>query len=644
MVSYRKELDGLRAVAVIAVILYHAKTSIKTIPFCCGGLFGVDVFFVLSGYLITGIIREQINNNAFSFADFYVRRAKRILPALIVVLTVVSAAAYIILLPEEMIAYVQSLKASLGFYSNYFFYGEDSYTAAASVYKPLLHTWSLSVECQFYLICPAFIWLICKYFKRYLFLLLLALTLLSFFSAVLLAPGYPSKTFYLLPFRAWELLAGGLITFFVPGETAFFRRSVGAGLAKIMPPLGGGLIGYSFLFVDDKAANPSLITLLPVVGTCLIIMFAQKEELITRLLSVRFVVWTGLISYSLYLWHQPVLVFSRLFVFTHGVYPGYKHLLLLIAVCFVCAWLTYSWIEKPFRTRTFAKKKFAFLSVLTALCFSFSVLALEYHGFSSQLRGRIKQINEVSSICQFRKLEDKENPGINFYGNTQSMCNMRRPDTACGFGDKSWVLIGDSFAGQLAPELLQMLKLRGHGLIDFSHEQCPFISADIWIGNQAICPVVNEMRWKEINKFMDRKNIIIAANYDLFSAVKKRVENPVDAYKKGFTGGETVDPELAWKSYAENIIELLNRGHTVYVVYPYTACGTQDLLKPLRGFNKFKSDAKEMNRDIWVYHQKSYEKAFSRSEKLDSYLPDHPKLHKIRVINALYKDKQIKVV
>ena len=248
MVSYRKELDGLRAVAVMAVILYHAKTSIKTIPFCCGGLFGVDVFFVLSGYLITGIITEQINNNTFSFADFYVRRAKRILPALIVVLTIISAAAYIILLPQEMVAYAQSLKASLGFYSNYFFYGEDSYTAAASVYKPLLHTWSLSVECQFYLVCPVFIWFICKYFKRYLFSLMLVLALLSFFSAVLLAPSYPSKTFYLLPFRAWELLAGGLATFFRPGETVFFRRSVGARLAKIMPPLGGGAYWLQFSF------------------------------------------------------------------------------------------------------------------------------------------------------------------------------------------------------------------------------------------------------------------------------------------------------------------------------------------------------------------------------------------------------------
>ena len=165
MHSYRRELDGLRALAVFAVIIYHAKLVIVGEPVFKGGLFGVDVFLVLSGYLITGIIREKIDSHRFSLGDFYLRRFKRIVPAFIVIMAAVSVAAYIILLPDELVTFARSLKSALYFGSNYFFYGEDSYTADASIYKPLLHTWSLAVECQFYLLYPLLIWVICRFFK-----------------------------------------------------------------------------------------------------------------------------------------------------------------------------------------------------------------------------------------------------------------------------------------------------------------------------------------------------------------------------------------------------------------------------------------------------------------------------------------------
>lgn len=382
MLYYRRELDGLRALAVIAVIIYHANLELFGFQVFQGGYFGVDVFFVLSGYLITGIIREQMNKGSFSFVDFYLRRAKRILPAMIAMLLVTSVFAYTILLPSDLVTYVNSLQSVLYFGSNHFFYGEDSYTAAASIYRPLLHTWSLSVEWQFYVVFPFIVWVINKYFPLYLFGSLFALALISLQFSDFVVKVDPDMAFYLLPTRAWELILGGLVTFY---DRSNIESSVKGGasyfIQQSLPLLGIFLVVHSMIFIGHEVPHPSFITLIPVLGTCLFIMFSSRGELSSEILSLKPVVGIGLISYSLYLWHQPVFVFFRLL--KHD-YFRYEQFALLLSISLILSFVSYKYVEKSFR-----KTKLSFVNKLSIsggviICIVFSLQVISNDGFASR--------------------------------------------------------------------------------------------------------------------------------------------------------------------------------------------------------------------------------------------------------------------
>ena len=521
---------------------------------------------MLSGYLITGIIREKIDSHQFSMGDFYLRRFKRIVPVFLFILSAVSIAAFIILLPDELVTFAQSLKSALYFGSNYFFYGEDSYTADASIYKPLLHTWSLAVECQFYLIYPLFIWLICRFFKPYLFRILFVSALISFIYASFIVHDYPEKAFYLLPSRAWELLAGGLITFFCRDKLVeLLERITKIDIAIAISVLGVYMIGYSFIYIDDHAANPSFITLFPVLGTCLFILFAQKGDFFTDFFSLRPVVFIGLISYSLYLWHQPVFVFFRLF---KGGQLRPEQTAILLVACVMFASISYKLIEKPFRYRTLAKWKLAFLTLLGGCTFAFSVAAIAYDGFYMQFKDVLEKVHQDYKVPEWNRLEDTTHMGTGLFGDSITSCNARTPETACHFGDGSWILIGDSYAGHYGNALKDILSEKGYGFFSFTHGACPFVSSSIWFLDRPACPIVNKMRWQTIESLRNKKNIVIAASYKLFISPKKSVKNPIKMAKACFSGGEKIESDIAWHSYSENIKKLIALGHEVYVIYP----------------------------------------------------------------------------
>lgn len=640
MLSYRRELDGLRALAVIAVIIYHANLDVFGLQIFSGGFFGVDVFFVLSGYLITAIIRDDMEKMSFSFFNFYWRRAKRIVPALITMLVVTSAIAYFVLLPNDLVTYAESLKSALYFGSNYYFYSEDSYVADASIYKPLLHTWSLAVEWQFYMVYPVIAWFVNRFFKQYMFEILLVLALLSLQYSSFIVSNYPDMAFYLLPSRAWELLLGGLATFYNRERLSIaMDGSLEKVIYKTLPLLGLFLIVHSMLFIGHEVKHPSFITLVPVIGTCLFLMFSHKGEASNDLLSIKPIVYIGLVSYSLYLWHQPVFVFFRLI--KHD-YFRYEQFALLVIISLLLAFLTYVIIENTYRKKELNRYLLS-LPLIAVVSLGFLInQTIKNDGFPERLTGNIKEAYDMYKHIEFRRLEQPDKLGDSYRGETgtRSQCNFRSVETACRFGNESWVTIGDSFVGQYDYVLHEITREKNEGMISLAYEQCPFVSPSIWFGNVAECSIVNKQRIKLISSFDSPKKFIVAANYSQFDGPKAKTKTPIEHGKKNFTGGSFIKTDIAWKSYAENINNLLELGHEVYVVYPIPT-PDRDVGKAV--FQQLTTSISKYN-DMWSLDKNSYNNALARTKELDSYLPSHPKLHKIMPQDIFCIDSRCKII
>ncbi|WP_300039449.1 acyltransferase family protein [uncultured Roseobacter sp.] len=331
--QYRREIDGLRAVAVLPVILHHAGLKVFS-----GGYVGVDVFFVISGFLITSILISDLEQGKFSIARFYERRARRILPALFVVMFACIPFAYMWMFPAQLKDFSQSIVATVFFGSNILFWREAGYFAPAAELKPLLHTWSLAVEEQYYLLFPLFLFGFWRFGRRSVFG---AIIVIAAFSLILAEWGWrnaPSANYYLAPTRAWELLSGSMCAFLTVGKS--LKPS------NVLSIFGLALILFAVFSYDANTPFPSIYALTPVTGTSLIIIFAAKETWVARILSLRAFVGIGLISYSAYLWHQPLFAFARIYSITE---PSFVLMTMLAFASLLLAWATWSWVEQPFR-------------------------------------------------------------------------------------------------------------------------------------------------------------------------------------------------------------------------------------------------------------------------------------------------------
>ena len=365
--TYRPEIDGLRAIAVGVVILYHAQITIFGHQPFKGGFIGVDIFFVISGYLITSIIlKELVTTGSFSFKHFYERRIRRILPALLFVMLVSLPFAWMYLLPSSFVDFSKSILYSLGFSSNFYFhYSGQQYGADSGLLKPFLHTWSLSVEEQYYILFPIVLLIAFKYFRKYLIHILILGFVVSLGLAEWGSRNHPSASFYFLHTRMWELIAGSFLAYL---EITLGYRSKYKTLNLILPTIGLFLIGHSILFFKDEMFHPSFYTLSPIIGVCLIIWFSNKDELITKILSTKLFVGIGLISYSLYLWHYPIFAFARSFEFTEG--SLFKKLLVGIIIL-ILSIVSYYLVERPARN-----KNNKFKVIIISLIISISILVV----------------------------------------------------------------------------------------------------------------------------------------------------------------------------------------------------------------------------------------------------------------------------
>ena len=430
-INYRPEIDGLRAIAVVSVIFYHAQFTFTNYQFFKGGYIGVDIFFVISGYLITTIIlKELFFTNKFSFRLFYEKRIRRILPVLLFILLISIPFAFIYLIPSRLLDYSKSTLSTLGFASNiYFYFTGQEYGAESSLLKPLLHTWSLAVEEQFYILFPIFLLIIFKFFKEYLIHILIIMFVISLILADWASKNYSSLSFYFLPTRAWELLAGSILAYF---EIKSGQRGQDYKFGSMLTYFGAISIFFCIIYFDHNTLHPSYVSLLPVSSVCLIIWFSKSNQIITRVLSSKIFVGIGLISYSLYLWHYPIFSFMRI----EYNYLSLNHQFIALIMTFFLSIGTFLIIEKPARNKKY-NLKLIFFPIFISIIFIglFNNISINKNGFKNRLPVAFENLN-INKECQI-----------------ESECKLSY------LKNKNIFLIGDSYAEQIHKGLKKYAKI-----------------------------------------------------------------------------------------------------------------------------------------------------------------------------------------
>jgi peptidoglycan/LPS O-acetylase OafA/YrhL len=436
---YRPDIDGLRALAVGAVVVYHADH--RWLP---GGFTGVDVFFVISGYLITKLIAEDLAADRFSFARFYERRARRILPALVAVMLATSLAAYAWLLPNELKRYGESLVATTLFASNIYFWTITDYFSAPPDATPLLHTWSLAVEEQFYLLFPLVVVALARVSRQSGSFVLWGMLLGSLLMAEWGAQNKPIAAFYLGPTRAWELLCGAVLAL---GRVPAIRHPL---LGEALGVLGLASIAAGTVLLSQESTFPGVTALLPCLGAALVIHSGEhRSTLVSRLLSLRGFVFVGLISYSLYLWHWVFFVFARHLAMRELHVP---ELLGLIALSVLVSALSWRFIEQPFRRGSAARasaapapapaaspqRVFALAAVASGALAALGVALVALEGWPGRLNAQALAFAEGQSSVWTQRAECE---GL--------ICEVGTPSP----GAPRILLWGDSHAAALAPAL-----------------------------------------------------------------------------------------------------------------------------------------------------------------------------------------------
>ncbi|MBL1418937.1 MAG: acyltransferase [Alphaproteobacteria bacterium] len=447
--AYRKEIDGLRTVAVLPVILYHAGLS-----WFSGGYVGVDVFFVISGYLITTIIYREIHNGEFSIINFYERRIRRIFPALFFILLLTIIFAWQWMTPLQFKRFSQSIISVNFMSSNIYFWQKAGYFASSSELRPLLHTWSLAIEEQFYLFFPLLLLLLKKIQHKALIIILALLTISSLLWADYISLVRPVEGFYLLPARAWELLFGSLLAISI-----HYWQAINHKIANILSIIGLVLIAYAIINFDQNVPFPSFWTLIPVGGTFLVIAFANPENLVGKLLGLRPMVTIGLISYSAYLWHWPIFSFARIRMFEP---PSELIFIILAIVSLVFAYLSWKFIEQPFRNKqNFSRQKIFTIAFLMSCFFiAFGIVGHLTRGLPARLNPDAIAAAKYTDTGGARK-----NRACDAYTDPKNACSSS--------SDPSVILLGDSHANAISEQFTNALSQYELGLQDITHNGCP---------------------------------------------------------------------------------------------------------------------------------------------------------------------------
>lgn len=459
---YRPEIDGLRAIAIAAVILFHADLGLQ------GGYVGVDVFFVISGFLITGIIRREITDGSFSIGRFYERRVRRIIPVLFVVLFLTLVAGYRWLLPSDYAAAARASLATEGFLSNVLFFRHAGYFAESQAVSPLLHTWSLAVEEQFYLAFPVFVMVLTKAGTHWLRRAIVGLLVLSFVLACIAVVYIPAAAFYLFPTRAWELLVGAVISVEIlpPIATRRVREAVSI--------IGVLLILLAILLFSRETLFPGASALLPTLGAAMVIYANSEGSTATGwILSLRPMVFIGLVSYALYLFHWPIFTFLRQYELTNTL--GFASALCGIALSFSLAVLSFYLVERPFRDRYRISRSrvYAAAAMAAAALLCLSVFITYESGFPARFAPGALALAAGSDGFS-PKGKACLNLGLSASLHSEN-CRVG------GRGDPSFLVIGDSFSAAALPAFDLVARNQNKAGILVTGSGCPPVeSAPLW--------------------------------------------------------------------------------------------------------------------------------------------------------------------
>lgn len=494
VVKYRRDIDGLRAISVLSVVAFHIQRSL--LP---GGFLGVDVFFVISGYLITGIIWREALARDFSIARFYERRIRRIAPALLTMLIVATAAAAAILLPRDLVGHGKAALATLTFVANIYFWRDTNYFARVAEEKPLLHMWSLGVEEQFYIFFPLLIMLLVWRTRRWAPWAVLAMTVASYLLNIAMVElGNTFPAFYLLPTRAWELGAGAFLALLPPAAAARYERFAPA----------GGWIGLALVVVGivAKAQSVSAIptTTAVIIGATLVLWAGgngRQQGGVAKVLGFGPMVFFGLISYSLYLWHWPIIVLAKYYLVRDLTLPEG---LAAFALMVVLATLSWRFIERPFRSKAMTVPRLLAWSgggTLVVAAMAASILATG--GFPSRLNGEAAAINaavDSNYRCPVTKT---------LRLGTSRGCPLVLPTG--NPADADVLLIGNSHAQMYAPVVADILRHRNlTGALVMANTCLPSTKVNVRSGN---CNAIVASYLSEVAKLPRPKLIIIAFNW-----------------------------------------------------------------------------------------------------------------------------------
>ena len=453
---YRPEIDGLRTIAVIPVILFHLGLNAFS-----GGYVGVDVFFVISGYLITTIIIKEIELNTFSLLNFYQRRARRILPALFVVCFVSLVFAWYILTPSQLKEFGQSLSAVSVYISNIYFWETRDYFSQSAEYVPLLHTWSLGIEEQYYLFIPILLFFLWKRAALCLSVLI-TIFIVSFVASEYLAVNDANSAFYLLHSRMWELLAGSFCAVAISKQWLSYLSTKYFGFFSLVGLL---LILFSVVFYTKDTVFPGVAALVPVLGSVLIILFCHQQTLVYRLLSLKVMVSIGLVSYSAYLWHHPLFAFFR---FQEVNFDNLFVSFLLILTTLLVAFFSWKFVEGPFRDRNKIKSTHLYSFVVFFTVFFFLVgLTLHFKdGFPSRFSNKQVDLINTAKISPYRNA--CHTSGME-YLDPSDACQIRK-------GSDNIAVVGDSHGVEIAYTLAKSSLPNYIGVYQYTFSSCGFHS------------------------------------------------------------------------------------------------------------------------------------------------------------------------